>query len=114
MLDHNVCYANAYGSYNFTDGGSTCSYTQGTSISSDPRCVNDTSSGFDAHLSSASPAILAGMNLSSVFTTDLDGRARPASGAWDLGAYIYGSVNTPPTLSSIANQTISAGSSTGP
>ena len=79
VLDHNLCYGNAYGTYNFTDGGSTCSYTQGTSISSDPRCVNDTSSGFDAHLGSGSPAILAGLNLSSALTTDITGAARSAT-----------------------------------
>jgi hypothetical protein len=54
--------------------------------------------GYDAHglnvnpnvsaayvLQSGSPAIGAGVNLSSIFTTDLTGAAR--TGAWDMGAY---------------------------
>jgi hypothetical protein len=34
-----------------------------------------------------SPAIGAGVNLSSVFTTDFDGRPRPSAGPWTIGAY---------------------------
>ena len=39
------------------------------------------------HLQSGSAAIGAGTNLSSFFTTDKDGNARPASGNWTIGAY---------------------------
>jgi hypothetical protein len=39
------------------------------------------------HLQTNSPAIGAGANLSAVFSTDKDGILRPASGAWDIGAY---------------------------
>jgi len=78
---------------------STVSYTLGTTISVNPLFVNGASSGFDAHLGAGSPAIGAGYNLSSSFATDLAGAARPASGAWDLGAYVHASGDTtPPTV----------------
>jgi hypothetical protein len=44
-------------------------------------------SGTDFRLRPASRAIGAGINLSSVFTTDAAGNPRPSTGAWDLGAY---------------------------
>ena len=116
VFDHNLNYANGTADYNLTGGGSDYSYSMGTTISSDPRLVNNASASFDPHLGSGSPAIGAGLNLSSTLTTDIDGAGRPGSGAWDLGAYVSGggSVNTAPTISGIANRTITAGSSTGP
>lgn len=114
VLDHNLCYANAWGNYDFASGGSTASYTLGSTITADPAFVNNSSASFDPHLGSGSPCIQAGLNLSSVFTTDKDGAARPASGPWDLGGYVCASANTPPTISTIANQTITAGTSAGP
>lgn len=114
-VDHNLCFGNVYGNYSFTDGGSTCSYALGTTVNTDPLFANGAASTFDAHLNSGSPAIQAGLNLSSVFTTDLAGAARSASGAWDLGTYVSSSAaNQPPTISSIANQTVLAGASVGP
>jgi hypothetical protein len=47
-------------------------------------------------LGASSPAIGEGENLSAFFTTDADGNTRPASGAWDIGAYQYGEA-PPPT-----------------
>ena len=41
----------------------------------------------DLHLQTNSPSIGRGANLSSVFTADKDGKARPALGAWDVGAF---------------------------
>jgi hypothetical protein len=100
VLDRNLVFGNASGNYNFINGASDYTYTLGTTISSAPLFVNSTAAGFDAHLSAGSPAINAGLNLSSSFTTDLDGTVRPASGAWDLGAYKYGVTDTtPPTVS---------------
>src|SRR5207248_10208249 len=75
---------------------------------------NSSSAGFDSHLGAGSPAINAGLNLSSFFTTDKDGAARAASGGWDLGAYRYGNTDTtPPTvsLSAPANNATVSGSS---
>jgi hypothetical protein len=115
VLDCNLVRGNGAGNYNFTLGGSDYTYTLGTTIISDPLLVNAASTGFDPHLKAGSPAIGAGLNLSSVFTIDRDGAARPASGTWDLGPYVSGSLNnTAPTISSIVNQTITAGTSTGP
>jgi hypothetical protein len=100
VFDHNLSYGNGSGNYTFSNGGSDYSYTVGTMLSVDPRFVNETSSGFDAHLGTGSPAIGAGLDLSSVFTTDMSGAARPASGAWDLAAYVHASADTtPPTVS---------------
>lgn len=48
-------------------------------------------------LQASSPAIGNGVNLSSYFTADLDGNARPSTGPWTIGAYIYGGTTlTPP------------------
>ena len=45
--------------------------------------------GLDDHLVLGSPAIGAGFNLSSLFTFDLEGSPRPATGPWDVGAYVF-------------------------
>jgi hypothetical protein len=87
VIDKNLIYGNVSGG--FSDGGSSVSYTLGTTISSDPLFANDTWADFDAHLTGSSPAIGAGYNFYSLFTTDLAGNPRPSSGAWDLGAYKY-------------------------
>ena len=101
VVDHNLVYGNGSGAFNFTRGGSDYSYTESLTITSAPQFVNSSSSGFDPHLSSSSPAIRSGMNLSATFTTDKDGAAWPSSGAWDQGAYRYGgsSDTTPPSVS---------------
>jgi hypothetical protein len=90
VMDRNLLFGNGSGAYNFTNGGSDYAYMQGTTITSAPHFLNSSSAGFDARLGASSPAINAGLNLSSSFTTDMDGAARSVSGAWDLGAYRYG------------------------
>lgn len=51
----------------------------------------------DFHLIVSAPAIGKGVNLSSLITTDIDGKIRPSNGAWDVGAYQYaGSLPVPP------------------
>jgi len=101
VVDHNLVYENGYGSYDFTEGGSTVSYDLGTTISADPAFGDDSSSGFDPRLSSSSPALQAGLNLSSAFTTDITGAARPATGPWDLGAWSF-SLNIEATSGAIS------------
>jgi len=91
VIDRNLVFGNNLGNYALALDGSDFTYTMGTTMSGAPLFVNSTSAGFDAHLSAGSPAINAALNLSSTFTTDIDGVTRPASGAWDLGAYRYGS-----------------------
>jgi hypothetical protein len=100
VFDHNLNFANGSGDYDLTGGASDYTYSLGTTVAADPSFVNGTSSGFDAHLASGSPCIGAGLNLSPVLTCDIDGAKRPASGAWDLGAYLMADSN-PPTTSSV-------------
>jgi hypothetical protein len=66
----------------------------------DPRFVN--AAGADFHLGSGSPAIDAGTTLAEV-TTDLDLTARPAGGAFDIGAYEAGGT-TPPLKPPVAGK----------
>jgi hypothetical protein len=55
----------------------------------------------------------AGVDLSSVFTTDMDGSVFGADGAWDIGAYEFSSGSPPPAPPAIstqpANQTVTVG-----
>jgi hypothetical protein len=90
VLNDNLCFDNGAGNYEFTAGGSTYTYTLGTTISTDPLFANENLSNFEAQLDAGSPAIGAGLNLYSTFTTDLAGATRSASEPWDLGAYAYG------------------------
>lgn len=76
-------------------------------------------SGLDLHLTSASPAAHAGANLSSYFTSDKDGKARPSgTTAWDIGAYQYCTSNckagpiVAPTAPAIVNSPTPAQTST--
>ncbi len=75
----------------------------------------------DYHLSAGATSLIGkGANLYSNFTTDKDGNPRPATGAWDIGPYVYGSTggggNTNPVVvvspSSLDFGTIAAGAST--
>lgn len=49
--------------------------------------------GVDFHLLTNSVLRNAGANLTTAFTTDKDGNPRPASGAWDIGAYEFSSAS---------------------
>jgi Big-like domain-containing protein/parallel beta helix pectate lyase-like protein/pectate lyase-like protein len=95
VLDRNLLFGNASGNYNFTNGGSNYGYNLGSTIAGDPLFVNGSAAGFDAHLIAGSPAIGAGLNLSSIFTTDFDGSLRTPSTAWDLGVYSGTTVQPP-------------------
>ena len=92
VIDHNLVYDNATANFDSpSDGGGTVSVTLGSNLAADPQFASDSQASFDAHLSSGSPAIGAGDNFYSLFTTDLANSPRPASGAWDLGAFVYSS-----------------------
>jgi hypothetical protein len=114
VFDKNLLFGNGTGSYNFVNGGSDYTYTLGTTVAAEPGVVNSTRAGFDPHLAVGSPAIGTGVNLSTVFSTDKDGAARPATGAWDLGAYVYTSLS--PSAARIttqpADQTVAVGQTT--
>src|SRR6266404_1307660 len=116
VLNNNILYGNGSGNFDFTGGGSTYSYSQAANILADPGLVNESSTSFDPHLAPGSPGIQAGLNLSSVFTSDMTGAARPSSGPWDLGVYVSGAASvdtTPPTvaLTAPANGATVSGSS---
>jgi hypothetical protein len=100
VMDHNLIYGNGSDNYSpFNNGGSTVSYTLGTTLATDPKFANSGSSSFDAHLSTGSPAVGYGLNFSSTFTTDMAGSPRPPAGPWDVGVYISGkSDSTPPSV----------------
>ena len=90
VLGYNVTFGNNP-NVNLTDNGSTVTYTNATGAYSteDPQFVNEAWPGLDAHLMSNSPDIGIGNNYFSLWPFDFDGAARPSSGGWDLGAYIY-------------------------
>jgi len=62
------------------------------SVNSDPLLISATNP-YDLHLQASSPAIGAGVNLTSLGAglLDFDGYPRTTSGAWDIGAYQFGS-----------------------
>src|SRR5262245_26605287 len=62
-----------------------------SSVNADPLLVSAVSP-YDLHLQATSAAIRAGANLTSqgVGVLDFDGGPRPASGAWSIGAYQFG------------------------
>jgi hypothetical protein len=77
----------------------------GLSIKDDPRLTDPANN--DYTLKAGSAAIGIGVNLSAYFSTDKTSATRPATGAWDAGAYIYDSGTapsdtTPPTFVSAA------------
>lgn len=65
------------------------------SFTRDPLLVRPDIVGGNYHLQASSPAINSGINLSSYcadtpeLCLDKDGKPRPQSGAWDIGAYVY-------------------------
>lgn len=88
VLDKNLLH----GGGTYTDSGA--STTDGTLITGDPKLVNIGTSDF--HLLSGSAAIDVGVTLSGVTTTDFDGTTR--SGAWEIGAFNFGTAVTPTPL----------------
>jgi hypothetical protein len=111
-IDHNISYGNAYGHFNFTDGGSDYSYNLGSTAYSDPQLANTSSSTFDAHLKSSSPGVQSGLNLYSTFTTDMAGVPRQSSGSWDSGVYKFGSTTAGDTTSPTVSMTAPANGAT--
>ncbi len=108
VMDRNISYGNGVGHFALREGNSDFAYTQGTSVYSNPLLANDAANSFDCRLTGGSPGILAGHNLTSIFTTDMAGAARQSSGSWDLGPYLYGAAAAPghpPITVSIAKVT---------
>lgn len=66
-------------------------------VSADPQFVNYIhNGGGDYHLKSTSPAIDKGLAVNAP-AKDIEGNARPQGAGFDIGAYEYGAVVTPPT-----------------
>jgi hypothetical protein len=82
-VKNNILWNNAG---TMTDTGSGAALSN--NLTTDPQFVNAGANNF--HLRPGSPAIDAGEDLSSVCATDLEGRPRPRSGKWTLGAYQAG------------------------
>lgn len=72
------------------------------SLSVDPLLVNSSATNGDYHLQANSPAIGAGTNLTSYcamvpgLCLDYNGKYRPATGPWDIGAFQYRTYIAPP------------------
>ncbi|TET31587.1 MAG: right-handed parallel beta-helix repeat-containing protein [Planctomycetota bacterium] len=65
----------------------TLTALDGASVEADPLFIStDPASADFLHISGASPCIGQGKNFTSIFTTDIDGEARPSSGGWCIGA----------------------------
>jgi hypothetical protein len=74
-------------------------------INADPMFVNNTGTASgDYHLQSNSPARGTGLALAGIMT-DFAGTARPQSGATDIGAYLFDTSNTTPTVAINASPT---------
>ena len=92
--------------------------THSIGTTTDPLLIDVTANAHDLSLQAGSPAINVGLDLSSLFTTDLLGNARPTgANTWDIGAYEYGAgggdVTAPAvTISTSSPQAISTNSLT--
>jgi len=87
-----------------------CTVTLGSGWVSDHNLIGGSNpfigyTSFDYHLAPGSPAINAGVALGAPYNVDMDGNVRGADGAWDIGAYEYGSASATPTPSSSATPT---------
>ncbi|MGZ3817384.1 MAG: choice-of-anchor Q domain-containing protein, partial [Bdellovibrio sp.] len=89
----NVTISNNYfGGANYTPKSNTVDMGSNFVNGGDVKFMDVT--GLNFHIQSGSVLIDKGVDLSSSFTTDKDGNTR--SGAWDIGAYEFTSVVTPP------------------
>lgn len=80
-------------------------------LGADPLLVDVTGPAFDLSLQPTSPAVGAGANLSTHFTTDYLGNTRGSS--WDIGAFAYGTnrpvvslIATPPAITTGQSATL--------
>jgi len=85
IIKNNIVYQNGGSAISDLTGAEAVGTVAENNLTTDPKFVNTDS--LDFHLLSGSPAIGAGVDLSSIFDTDFDGVARGAS--WDVGAYEY-------------------------
>lgn len=91
-LENNVSYNNTSGAYLSTGcGGSGTGITNTNMIQTDPKFYNATGSStappWNFKIRCASSAKGAGVNASSITTSDFSGNPRPGPSGWDAGAY---------------------------
>jgi parallel beta-helix repeat protein len=91
-ITNNISYSNARGDYRDSGAG-----TKGSTnlTGTNPLFVNPSAGNFQ--LQAGSPAINAGTAISLV-PTDFNGAPRPYGGAYDIGAYEFGSQPVPPPV----------------
>lgn len=115
IVANNICYNAGFA----CDPGPTQAnnLTPTTGGATDFRTYVPYTAGNDFHITAAfSAAIQQGANYSSFFTTDKDGVTRPATSAWDIGAYqLVGSTVSPSGIGStnaFGNPTVTPGAVT--
>jgi len=105
------------GSNNLWFGAGPAPTWDTNSVNSNPLLISATRP-YDLHLQASSPAIGAGVNLTSrgVGLLDFDGRRRPTSGGWDIGAYQFSSAASggAPTATTVGAATAAPASATSP
>ncbi len=108
------CTVVAENNFSINDGGFATGFTSQTVADNlEETTAQATAAGYTAAnnwqpTSASAPTVGAGVNLSSVFTTDLVGNPRPSSGAWDIGAYQYVQGGTASIAVSPASQSCGA------
>jgi hypothetical protein len=90
VIRNNIAYQNSGGNYVNSGAGTVASNNLFTA---DPMFGNASAANFQPR--SGSPAIDAGMTISTV-ATDMMGTPRPQGAAYDIGAFEYGSAPVPP------------------
>jgi hypothetical protein len=96
VIDHNNINAGSNGVTKGTCNGATYNGTNNYTGIPDFVSYSAYNTSNNLHLlSGATSDIGTGLNLSTYFTTDKDGNPRPATGAWDMGAYVYNSAGVP-------------------
>ena len=104
-VDYNAVYAGLHGKTLLAVSGSAYAQTHGQSGNVQFVAYANRTSSNDFHLQGTDTVAKDnGVSLSTLFTTNKDGIARPQGTAWDIGAYEYrsgSSSNLPPIVSTI-------------
>jgi parallel beta-helix repeat protein len=100
VVENNICWRNTYDSvYNYGAGSAVVN-----NLTVNPMFVSESSKDF--RLQAGSPAIDKGVAIS-IVSNDYLGALRPQGLAYDLGAYEYTAVGSPPALAAPTNLIIS-------
>ena len=106
IVQNNIAYSNNGGGTQILNAGAgssfstnLCNATNGAvgCTAGNPLFVN--AAGLDFHIQAGSPTINTGTTIASV-TSDYTGSARPQGGAYDIGAYEFTGVTSPPAAPS--------------